>query len=186
MTASIPSIEPARIVAGDSVSWTRSVPDYPATDGWTLRYRLINADQKYDVAAAASGADYLVTVAAAVTAGWAAGDYSWQAYVDGVSSERHTVAEGSITIQPDLAAQAAGYDARTHAQKTLAAIEAWLLNHDAAVASYQIAGRSMAYIPTPELLRLRDKLRAEVRAELAAERVARGLDAGNRLYTRFG
>ena len=28
--------EPAQIVAGDSLQWTKSVADFPATDGYTL------------------------------------------------------------------------------------------------------------------------------------------------------
>jgi hypothetical protein len=31
--------EPVRITAGDTVAWTKALPDYPASAGWVLKYR---------------------------------------------------------------------------------------------------------------------------------------------------
>ena len=30
-----------KLVAGDTLDFTDTVPDYPPADGWTLKYRLI-------------------------------------------------------------------------------------------------------------------------------------------------
>ena len=60
--ASIPTTEPETITAGDSLTWKRTLADYPAGT-WTLKYRLINADGKIDLTATASGTDHLVSVA---------------------------------------------------------------------------------------------------------------------------
>jgi len=42
MAATIPSDEPARLRAGDTWKWTRTLGDYPAGT-WTLKYRFKNA-----------------------------------------------------------------------------------------------------------------------------------------------
>ncbi|MEW6314642.1 MAG: hypothetical protein AB1513_11485 [Pseudomonadota bacterium] len=182
--AQIPTSVPASVTAGDTLTWRIALADYLASAGWTLKYRLINAGNKYDITAAADGDDHLVTVAASASASYAPGAYSWQGYVE-KGAERFTVGAGSITVKPNLAAQAAGYDTRSHAKKTLAAIEAWIESRDPGVADYQIAGRSMRYIPKAELLAMRSKYQHEVRAEEAAERINNGLAAGNRLLVRF-
>jgi len=182
--AQIPTTVPVAVTAGDTLQWRISLADYPASAGWTLKYRLINAGHKYDITAATDGDDHLVIVPAATSAAYAAGDYSWQGYVER-GAERFTVATGSLTIHPDLAAQAAGLDTRSHARKMLAAIESWLESRDPGVAEYEIAGRRMKYIPKNELIALRSKYQFEVQREEAAERVKNGLAAGNRLLVRF-
>lgn len=185
--ATLPESVPASVRAGDTVSWRISLADYPATDGWALSYRLINSTAKIDIAAAASGADHLVTVAASGTDGWSAGTYTWVAAVT-KAAERYTVGTGSIEILPDLAAvAAAGYDTRSTAVRLLAALEAVLENRATrADLEYEIAGRRIKFMPLPDLLAARDKLKREVAAETQAQRVAAGLPAGNRVLVRFG
>jgi len=38
MAATIPTKEPLTIRAGDTIKWKRSIDDYKASDGWTLKY----------------------------------------------------------------------------------------------------------------------------------------------------
>lgn len=180
----LPTTEPSEVVAGDTVSWEKSIADYPATDGWTLKYRVINSAGKIDITATADGADYLVDESPATSAAWAAGQYTWVSYVE-KSGARHTVGRGSITVKPDLAAESTSYDTRTTAKKTLDAIETWLTSRDLGVAEYEIAGRRMKYIPVAELLSLRSKLKAEVTREEAAERLALGLQSKTKVTVRF-
>jgi hypothetical protein len=85
---------------------------------------------------------------------------------------------GTLAIVASFAAAVGGLDARTHAEKTLAALEAWIENHDPAVASYQIGDRQMQYISITDLLKLRDVYRREVRATSAAPK-------SGRVYLRF-
>ena len=78
MAAAIPSVEPTSITAGDSASWTRSLADYSASDGWTLTYAFIKVKVPADpiqIAATASGSSFLVTLTPADTQGWSAGEY---------------------------------------------------------------------------------------------------------------
>ena len=77
--ADIPTTEPAAVNAGDTVRWRRALADYPASAGWALTYTLLNAAGKITITASAQGDDHLVSVPAATSAGWAAGDYAWRA-----------------------------------------------------------------------------------------------------------
>jgi hypothetical protein len=177
--STIPSTEPARIIAGDTAKWLKSLPDYLASDGWALSYELVSPANRYTFNATPDGDQFLVTVAATTTATWVAGSYAWRARVTR-SGEVFTVGSGHINVDPSFAAVG---DARGHARRTLDAIEAVLENRaSSATAEYQIAGRSLKYIPIPELLTLRDKYRQEVAREDAAGR----LGGSGRIYVRFG
>lgn len=181
-----PYREPATVVAGDTVRWRKCLPQYPTADGWTLKYRLINAQNHYDIVAFSAGDhEYEIDVLASTTAAWAPGTYAWQAYVDN-GSDRFTVGQGTLRVLPNLAGQTAGYDARSHARRALEAIEA-VLERRASEAhlEYEIAGRRLRFIPVAELLALRDRYRMEVRAEEDAERAAAGLAPRNKIRVRF-
>ena len=115
-----PTTEPDLIVAGDTAKWLRSLDDYPASGSWVLSYTLVSAAQRYTFSATASGADHLVTVAATTTATWVAGTYTWRAQVS-KAGEVYTVGTGSLTVRPSFATAT---DGRSHARRTLEAIEA--------------------------------------------------------------
>ncbi|GGX01468.1 hypothetical protein [Undibacterium macrobrachii] len=177
--------EPTSVNAGDTVSWTKSLADYPASAGWQLTYTLINATHKITVDATASGADHLVQVTAATSAEWNAGTYAWQSRVS-KAAEVYTVDSGNITVNPSFASQTT-FDNRSHAVKTLEAIESTIEGRaSSAVAEYEIAGRKLKYINPVELLKLRDFYRGIVRQEQAAERISKGLSDPRKIFVRFG
>jgi hypothetical protein len=122
MAASIPTIEPSVIVAGDTAKWTKSLADYLASDGWALSYTLVNAANRYTFSATASGDDFAVTVAAATTTAYAAGLYDWRAQV-AKAAEVFTVGSGQFTVQPSFAAAT---DGRSSAKKSLDQVVAYL------------------------------------------------------------
>lgn len=186
MAADIPTNEPAELRAGDTWKWTRTLADYPAS-AWTLKYRFKSPTAGFEIVASAAGDDYSVTVAAATTAGYAAGTYTWIAWVEGGTSEKYTVDTGVCTLDADYRSgtATAGLDDRTHARKTLAAIEAWIESRNPGVAEYEIAGRRMKYIPVADLLKLRQLYKAEVAAEEAAEAIRTGTGTGRRIQFRL-
>lgn len=180
---------PSTIIIGDTATWTHSDPAYPASAGWALAYTLINAANKYTVTTTASGADHLATIKAADSAAMQAGHYKWLARVSRTVLavlEAHTVGEGVVLLQDNFAALET-LDVRSHAVKTLAAIEATLEGRaTSATAEYQIAGRALKYIPIPELLAMRDRYKREVLQEQAANRLAAGLPSKGRIFVRMG
>lgn len=184
MSPPIPSTEPAGLNAGDTAKWLKSLASHPASDGWLLTYTLINNAGRFTFAATAQGDDHLVNVPASTTAVWAAGDYAWRATAS-KAGEVFTVGSGRLTIHP--AFDAATLDARSQARRTLEAIEATLEGRaSSATAEYEFAGRKLKYIPIPELLQLRDRLRRDVRSEDAAAGMAAGLGNPGRVFVRFG
>lgn len=187
MAQSIPTTEPAILQAGDTIKWRKALPDYPASAGWSLAYRLINAAARIDITAAAEGDDHLVTVAAATSAAWAAGAYTWTAFVTN-GSDRYTLGSGTITIRPDLAAMQAGFDARSTARKALddlrTALAAWL-SSNGHIQEYDIAGRRVKFASADDLRARIALAEREVAREDAAERLAAGIPAGRRVLVRF-
>lgn len=187
MAAEIPTTEPAELRAGDTWAWTKTLADYPAT-AWTLKYRFKNAAGGFEITATASGDDYAVSVAAATTSGYAAGAYSWMAWVEGGTSEKYTVDTGTATINPDYRSgtATAAFDDRIHARIVLDAIEAVIEGRATKDQDeVEIAGRRLKRTPIPTLLRLRQHYKAEVAAEAAREAIANGLGSGRRIQFRI-
>lgn len=178
--ADIPNRAPAELRAGDTARWTRDLGDYPASQGWTLSYTLVTSTAAHSFSATANGDAFDVTVAAAVTAAWAAGHYQLQEYV-AKSGERYTLATTPLRILPNLAAVVSGLDVRSHARKVLDAINAWLEAKAPTAASFEIAGRKLQNYSLADLLALRDRYRAEVARE---DQVAAG-GAPARILTRL-
>lgn len=188
MAADIPTSEPSALRSGDTWKWTKSLADYPASAGWTLKYRFKNAAGGFEIVASASGDDHAVSVAAATTSGYATGSYSWMAWVEGGSSEKYTVDTGVLTVNADYRAgtnsAATPLDDRTHARIVLDAIEAVIQNRATRdQESYEIAGRSLKRTPIADLLKLRQHYKAEVAAQDAAS--ALGLGTGRRIQFRI-
>lgn len=181
MTAAIPTLEPAVIDAGATIKWTRTLPDYPASDGWVLSYELVKASTRIAITAAASGADHLVTISAAASAAYAAGMYDWRARVS-KAGEVYTVGSGRVTVAGSFGS---ALDARSQARRILEAIEATLEGRaTSATESYEIAGRKMKFYTPEQLLVLRDRFRIEVQREDAAARSAAGLPHPGRVFVR--
>lgn len=181
----VATIEPSTITAGDTVSWKKTLPDYPATAGWALTYAIKGPTAIAAITAAASGDDHLISITAAATTAWAAGDYWWTGYVT-KGSERHQVASGTLKVRPNLATVSSTYDGRSHVKKTLDALEAVIEGRASKdQMAYTIQGRSLSRIPPAELLTWRDKYLREHQAEQQAERVSKGLGNGRNIRVRF-
>lgn len=176
--------EPLEFISGDTVSWTKSLTDYPANDSWVLTYALINSAHKITITATASGSDHLVSLSAATTAAYTAGVYQWQAYAT-KSSQRFLVDSGTITVIPNFAAETT-YDARIHAKKMVDLIEDVLEGRaEGDTQEYTIGNRSMKKIPILELKKLRDVYLAEYNRLINLDKMANGIPLKNRIKVRF-
>lgn len=183
---------PTQLTAGDSLRLSIPSRGRTVADGWALTLVLAPAAGGARLSASTTAADpddanaHLLTVPAATTAGWAAGDYTWVLQASR-TTERETLATGQTTVRPDPAAGTATMDLRSTARKALDAINAYLADSsNLAAASYSIAGRSLSRWPRAELLAERGKWQAEVAREEAAARLAAGLGDRRRVYVRFG
>ena len=181
------STEPRLIQAGDTVTWTIADSEYPASDGWVLHYRLINAQGAIDITADADGADHAVTVTAATTADYVAGDYQFVGYV-AKGTERHTRRRGQITVRPDLAAQTGGFEARGTWAKALddlrTALATWIVSNGQ-VREYEIVGRRMVFAAEADIRGRIAIAEREAAREAGLEAAAAGQSLGRRLLVRF-
>ena len=182
----IDTIEPSSLTVGDTWAWRRDnwVSDYPADAGWVLTYRLVGKNGAITITATGDGAAFLVTVAAATTATYAAGTYAWAASV-AKGSEKYTIANGTLTVLPNLSALS-NTDLRSFAEKALESIEAVLANRATVdQQSFEIAGRKLSRTPITDLLKLRDTFRREVKNLKDAEAIAKGLGTKRTILARF-
>ena len=186
MMSDIPNVEPSRITAGDSAKWTKDVPQFLPADGWVVTYAIVRDGTRIAITSTNNGdGTHLVNVPASTTASWTAGAYHWQAYATkAATSERYTVAAGQIIVDANFAVGAV--DARTHAQKTLDALEATLEGRATSdQMAYSIGGRSISKMSPEQLLTWRDKYRAEVAAEAKAQKIAAGAGGAGTVRVRF-
>ena len=179
-----PTVEPQSIIAGDSVTWQRSLPDYPASAGWVLGYAL-RGPKNIDFDATADGDSHLVAVAASVTAPWPAGFYTITSFAK-KAGERYTVETGSLEVLPDPAGLNAVQDLRPHCKKVLDAIEAVLEGKATKdQQEYEIDGIRIKRMEFDALLRVRSLYQREWQAYLKAQQIKKGQKRGNRVLVRF-
>lgn len=184
----IPTNEPSELRAGLTWQWRREdLADYPAGT-WTLKYwfkKTGSTGGNFSITASADGSNFSVSVAAATTAAYVAGDYSWAAQVTS-GAQAFEVDSGRTTILPRYD-QAADLDDRSHARRVLEAIEAVIESRATKdQEEYSIMGRSLKRTPIEELLVLRDRYRAEVQSDDAAAQIAAGLGDPRNVFIRFG
>ena len=167
------------IVSGDTLYFEYSVSgDYGPEAGYDFWLALRGTDAidikdgEPGVSIVSTGDTYEVTVTAATTATWTAGEYSYTVYTYDVD-ERYQQERGSNEILEDLGAQGAGYDGRSQYKKTLDAIDAVLEGRATKdQESYSIAGRSLSRTPIKDLTELRSyyySLYRQEQRELAIE-----------------
>jgi len=182
MPAAVPNTEPDQITAGATVSWSRSLPEYPAPE-WTLKYALqAPGKDLITITAAASDTAHLVTVSAAATLGYLPGVYTVAAYVQNAAGARYVVERRTLTILQSLLD---GTES-THATRTLALIESALEGRiPNGLEATVIDGQSLSRILLSDLHKLRDKYRREVALEAQAARRAAGIRQRHTIGIRF-
>lgn len=190
---------PSKITAGDKVTWRdRSISGIDSDTGKPITYTPATHSLQYVIkgpdsdsltlAAVVDGQEWVTTIAAAQSAQLSAGLYFWSAGVIDGSGDRVTIQTGQIKVAVNLATIAAPYDGRSNSRKMLEAVDAAIQARlsGGAVDSYTIKGRDASRTPIPDLIRLRDLLKAEVAREDQAAKVAQGDVAPGKLFVRFG
>lgn len=177
--------EPESFVAGDSVEWSLSLPDYDPPQ-WEVIVAFVGAARQFLAAGYDAGdGTHRLRLAPSVTATVLPGIYAWQRYAIS-ATERCCIAHGTVRVLPNFATQTTGYDARSHARRVLDAIEAVLENRATEDESYIMIGATqITKLPHADLLALRSQYRREVANETAAERIALGLDSGRTVRVRM-
>jgi len=187
-------------VAGDTLDETVVIPDYPATDGWTLKYFFVPrfttpVQAAIVLTATSSGSDYLLQASPSTTAIWVPGIYSWRRRVEKAGAAQTLDKNGNggdwsgeFVLEPDPSTLAQGYDGRTQAAKAVDDLKAAMATFQATsgrVKRYAIGGREMEFETSSEILIMLNRWQIELTREERALSIAKGLGDPNRVYTRF-
>jgi hypothetical protein len=176
-----------QLTAGDTLDFSTVLPDYPATAGWSMVYKIIplTSGTVITLTSAASGSDHRVQVGKSTTANWAPGSYTWSGYVTN-GTEDYTLQSGTITISANPRT-ATSLDNRSSARKALEAVNTALESYGskAYMQSYELNGRKQVFHTPGEFLAFRSKLATEVAREDNAARISAGLSPRNQISVRF-
>ena len=117
--------EPIQISAGDTLSWQRSLGNYPASTGWQLVYEMRGGSQAIEFSSVANGDSHVINVPAATSAKWLAGQYILEGYATNINTgERERIYLNNLLVIANLQGAVGDIDVQTHAQKMVALIEA--------------------------------------------------------------
>jgi hypothetical protein len=142
---------PNKITAGNSVSWSVSLPGYLASSGWVLTYTLVNAGAKIEITASADGDNHLVEVPIADSVNYLPGKYFYQTNVSN-GTERYSVGSGQVEILPDFATKAT-HDNRDWLDIAIDALEASIAGRASKTQLLQsITGVQIQHMPIAEQL----------------------------------
>ena len=177
-----------RITLGDTLNFATTVTGYPASEGWTLYYRLVPASGSAILLTATVDPDnadgYIVQVAAATTAAWTAGEYSWASWVE-LTGQSYSLSSGRCTLLPNPRTAAAGWDARFDCEVALANVTATIEGRaTSAVLEYEINGRRLKYTPFADLLTLQSSLQTAVTAKQRKADKDKGYPDKRMVYVR--
>lgn len=178
---------PRSLQAGDSASWTdgawadaNGVNYTPAAHGLTYEIR---GPSTLTLTASVVSANWLTSITTAQSAALLPGLYTFAAYHT-ATGVRVTRELGNLTITPNLATQAAGYDGRSDAEKALAACEAAIAT-GASMVRYQVGDRVIQKSGTAEIMQAISYWRAIVAKEQGTALIAAGMGNPRRLLVKF-
>lgn len=155
------------VIAGDSIALSEpdAAASYPAASGWALTVAWQRERGGSAPVQTVLDVQGEATVAPSTTAVWTPGNWRW-ALVAARAGERVTLGSGLIRVLPDPLAATAS-DQRSHAQRTLEALEA-AIEGRASSTDLKVTladGRSIERLSHDELLRARDRYAAIVASD---------------------
>jgi hypothetical protein len=198
MTLPTRTVEPTHIITGETLEWTRSYDDYPASL-WHLNYYFrgpgVGFNAAWGTEVTADGDDFVITVPTTKTDDMTvAGRYKWEAWVTEIadSSNKQLVGSGFASVSLALTqGSTAAADQRTTAQKIVDAIDAALLANESStsdIIEYEIstpAGTRRVKRSRVDAMALRDKYAIIAANERAREDAARTGRFGTRVAVRY-
>ena len=158
---------PKTITAGVTLNFRATLTAYPASSGWSL-VAYLRGNSAIDLNSQADGNQHLFNIPADTTKNYKAGHYGYSLRAIHTTGLIDEIESGVVEIKADLATVTENSDLRSHAQKTLAAIEAVIENRATLDQErYRINNRELYRTPFDTLVKLRGFYRAEVSREQA-------------------
>jgi len=158
---------PTEFMSGTTLKLKRSLADFPASAGWSLKLTLAGKTL-FTFTSTPSGDAHLITIPAVAAPGTddlTFGVYQWSEKAL-LAGEVYETARGMVTVTPNLEA-GTGAEFQQWAEKVLELIEARIAGRmvDGGDAeAFQIGGRSVNLIPIRELFGYRNMLQGQLRS----------------------
>jgi hypothetical protein len=177
--------EPQQFTSGDTLSFERNLPDYPASDGWSLLYELRGGAQPIEFSSVADGGNHSVTVAASDTALWLPADYVLVGFaVKG--AERQQIYYGQLQVLENFPATPGDAPQKTFAQQMVENLEAVMLGKAGNDLLESNIGETRFKYLSPEQLRMEHGYWVSVRKnEIAIQKAKEGRPTGNKIRPRM-
>lgn len=184
---------PSQFTAGDSLEW---VIDCPVNVGgteissanWGMS-TVFAGPSVHTIEANSEPNGWQSVILSSQSAEFLPGDYAWEARVSNVATaERKTILRGRVRVLPDIATLPAGNDPRSLAEKALADAQAALAKYNGSggkMKQYAIAGRSIVFADSQQILAEIAYWQRLVNGEQAKARIAAGKSSGHSVYVRF-
>jgi hypothetical protein len=178
-----------KITVGSTLDFSTVVSGYPASAGWTLKYRLVPraaGPTPITLTAVAEGDAYRVQVAPAITATWIAGEYTSLPWVEKVGA-RYELETEPFTLLPDPAT-VTSIDLRSSAVRWLDALRATRVKFaESGQNQYleiSIGDKTKKFKDEADLIIAIKRAEFEVSRETTAARLAAGLGSKNVIWQR--
>lgn len=188
-------LEPLTFSIGDTLRFNRYFPQYLPSNGWQLQYQIRGQAGKqaglqkveFDSTPDATNMIHEITVAAATTAVWAAGEYLLAGYaVNAGLATRHEIYENALILTPNFDSPQDNVDVRTHAQKMICSLEEMALVLAAqTIQATTVQQTEIVRIKRAELDRQLAFYREYRRNEVALENVRNGRPSGNNIVPQM-
>ncbi|MEN8412360.1 hypothetical protein ABFP33_20620, partial [Acinetobacter bereziniae] len=157
---------PQKITAGLTLKHSINLTAYPASL-WAVKAYL-RGPSSIDISAEKDGNLHVINVSADVTKNYKSGYYSFSLRAVNDFGEVEEIEAGSVEVITDLAAVTGQVDTRSHAKKTLEALEAVIEGRATLDQErYRLNNRELFRTPLDILIKLRNQYRAEVSREIA-------------------
>lgn len=158
---------PKQITAGITFNFKVNLTAYPASSGWSL-VTYLRGESVIDLQSQAEGNQHTFNIPAQTTKTYNAGHYGYSLRAIHTSGTVDELESGVVEIKADLASLSGTSDLRSHAQKTLSALEAVIEGRASLDQErYRINNRELYRTPMETLIKLRNQYRAEVCRERA-------------------
>lgn len=154
MSYDIPTVEPDSFILGDTVKWTITLADWPATL-WTLKYSFMKLTTVFSVSSSADGDSHAIVISKTTSSGYTSGVYLWQSYVENIGAnptERYSISNGSIELLKTYVTNTP-FETRSTVKIIFDDIEAMILGRATnSQASRRVGDRELRYLTPKELI----------------------------------